>query len=310
MLGTAVMPYLTEDFSEKITHIPSDDVHGGGIGTTNGAFHSQINAAEGQISFDGRITGNIYAGGTGFGLGFSKVLERAIGASGTDTSKRECGFDSAEPLILSPGGCGFTGFKAFRFPEAGVGRAVVSSFTLNGNLGGLSTWEMEVLASSLGDTSVTPTFPGGFTFESGSSLGAGSPIPYFETNLAFGGSGIGESGVSDLITAWTITVNNNAIPQWTFNGERTPRDIYMGQMEVTGSFTYYSDDGDFSRLINGSSLTITLGDSLGAGAIKLFSPYLALDPRPITSGGVNEITTREVNFRCLGDAGGTSLRII
>jgi hypothetical protein len=155
---------------------------------------------------------------------------------------------------------------------------------------------------------VTPAFPGGFTFESGTSLGAGSPVPYFESNLAF--SSIGEAGVSDLITGWTINIVNNTQPVWTFNGERSPRDIYQGQMEVTGSFTYYSDDGDFSRLVNGSTLTITLGDSLGAGALKLFSPYLALDPRPITSGGVNEITSREVNFRCLGAASGGSLYIL
>jgi len=308
MLGTAVMPYLTTDVSEKITHIPSDDVHGGGIGTTHGAYHSQINAAEGQITYDGRITGNVYVGSSGFGTGFREFLKRVIGGTATDTSERECGFDSTSPLILSLGGCGLDGAKAFRFPASTFGRAVVSSMTLNGNLGGLVSWEAEILASSLGDTSVTPTFPGGFTFESGASLGAGSPVPYFESNLAF--SSIGETGVSDLITGWTINIVNNSQPVWTFNGERSPRDIYQGQMEITGSFTYYSDDGTFSRLVNGSTLTITLGDSLGAGALKLFSPYQALDPRPMSSGGVNEITSREVNFRCLGAASGGSLYIL
>jgi len=310
MLGTAVMPYLTVDVSEKINHIPSDDVHGGGVGTTHGAYHSQINAAEGQITFDGRVTGNVYVGTGGFGIGFRKFLEKTIGESGTDTTDRECGFDASSPLILSVGGCGLDGAKAMRFPAASFGRAVVASMTLNGNLGGLVGWEAEIQASSLGDTSTTPAFPGGFTFESGASLGAGSPVPYFESGFAFGAGGLGETGVSDLITGWTMNINNNTQPVWTFNGERSPRDIYQGQMEITGNFTYYSDDGDFARLKNGSTLTITFGDSLGAGALKLFSPYLALDPRPITSGGVNEITSREVNFRCLGAAIGGSLFIL
>ncbi len=306
LVDGSVIPYTSADFSEKIQHIPSDDIHGGGVGTTHGAYHSQINAAEGQIMFDGTVNGNVYIGTTGFGLGFNEVLKRAIGGSATDTSLRECGFDGTHPLIVSWGGCGFDGSPAARFPAATAGRAVVETFNLNGNLGGLTTWDATLQASSRGDTSTAPT-TADFTFESGSDLGAGSPVPWHQTSLAF--SGLGEAGVADRIREWSVSVSNNTTPTWTFNGERTPRDIYQGQMEITGSFDYYSDDEDFSSLTNGSTLTITLGTDLGAGAITLFSPYLALDPRPIKIDGVNDLATRSVQYRMLGSSSGGSLYI-
>jgi len=307
LVGTLPFPFLSEDVTEKINHIPADDIHGGGVGTTHGAFHSQINVAEGQISYDGSLSGNVYIGASGFGLAFDEILKRAIGAVGTNTTDRDTGFDGAFPLILSPGGGSLDGAKAFRYPSASTGRALVNSFTINGNLGGLVTFEAGIIASSRTTVNTVPSIAS-FTFESGSSFGAGTPVPYHETCVDFGGIGIGESNLSERITAWSVTVTNNAVPVYTFNKSRFPRDIYQGQAVVEGSFTYYSDTGSFSTLNDGGSMEITLGVGLGAGARKLKVPYLALNPRPIPSPGLNEVTTRTVSFRGLGDATGNALQ--
>lgn len=307
LIGTNPFPYLSEDVTEKINHIPSEDIHGGGIGTVQGAFHSQINVAEGQIAYDGSFSGNVYIGSSGFGLAFDEILKRAIGTSGSDTSAREEGFDNNFPLILSPGGGSLDGKKAFKYPSTtSGGRAVISTFTLTGNLGGLVTFEAGVVASSRDKVDTVPSL-GSFTFESGTSFGAGTPVPYFESKLEFGGVGIGES-LSDRITAWTITMTNNSTPVYTFNGSRFPRDIYQGEGVVEGSFTYYSDTGSFATLNDGGSLTITLGVGLGAGARKIVIPFLALNPRPIPSPGMNEVTSRTVSFRGIGDATGSSMQ--
>lgn len=302
-----VIPYNSSTFSERIMSIPAEDIHGGGVGTTHGAFHSLINAAEGQIMFDGNINGNVYIGDTGFGLGFREMLKRAIGGSATDTTLRECGFDGDHPLIVSWGGCGYDGFKAARYPESTFGRAVVETMTLNGNPGGLVTWDASLLASSQGNTDIAPTLAS-FTFESGSDLGAGTPVPYFESKMEFSGD-LGEPDLPDRITNWSITINNNAVPQWTFNGERSPRDIYMGQMKVDGNFEYYSDGEDFTDLLNGSTMTLTLGVGLGAGALVLRIPYVVLNERPITVSGPNDLARRTVNFYGLGDSTGGSIYI-
>lgn len=309
MVDGHTMPYLSSDFSEKIMSIPAEDIHGGGVGTTHGSYHSLINAAEGQIMYDGSIKGNVYVGAatTGFTGAFRELLKRAIGGSATNTTLRECGFDGTHPLIISYGGCGYDGYAAARYPEASTGRAVIDTFTLNGNLGGLVTWDAQIVASSQGDTDLAPVYTD-FTFESGTDLGAGTPVPYFESSWAF--SALGEADVADRIIDWNLTIKNETIAQFTFNGERHPRDIYVGQLKVDASVTYYSDSESFSSLTNGSVATLTLGVGLGADATVLRMPYMVLKERPISVSGPNDLAKRTINFYGLGNSTGGSIYIV
>lgn len=299
-----VMPYDSADFSEKKQTLEPNDIHGGGVGTTHGAFHSMINSAEGPITYEGSIRGKVYTGSSGFGLAFKEILKRAMGGSATNTSLRECGFDGDHPLIISWGGCGLRGEKAGRFPAASTGRASIDTLTLTGTSGELISWDANLLASSMGDVSTPVPTTTDFSFESGSDLGTGTPVPWFAASWSF--SAIGEADFEDKVTDWTLTIKNNLVPKWSFNGERSPADIFTGMMEVSGSFKYYSTSGSFAELTHGSTGTLVLGAG-SAAPITLFMPYIVIKDRPIAVAGVNDVTMRTANFIGLGASSGGSI---
>lgn len=77
---------------------------------------------------------------------------------------------------------------------------------------------------------------------------------------------------SSIITAFEVTANNNIFKLYTMNGSRFPTDVQLGLMEVTGSFTFYSNgvaltqpatDGAFS--VSGGGLTFSIPKVLITG---------------------------------------------
>ncbi len=298
---TALLPYTDADLTEKNTHIPAGDVHGGGVSQqTVGPFFSQLNVADGTLTYDGSINGNVYAGSNTFGDACRELLDRGI-----DGSKRLDGFTTGNPLILAPGGSGFSA-NGFRYPASAdaesIARAVVERITVSGSAGGLITHSTSIISTTREDSTGLPS-TSDLVFETtGDQLGRVNPVPWHQADFAVDVT-IGED-VADRVTEWSIDVTNNSVPTDTFNRARTRRDIYQGEMEVTGTFTYYADSTVFAELARrfGSAgspaITLTLGAS-DPSPIVLTMRSCALDPAPIPASDLNTLIFRQVSFRAL-----------
>lgn len=305
-VGTSgnVLPYLSADLTENIEINPSASIHGGGVGTVNGVFPSEHNFAIGRATYEGSVNGEVFGGSGPYAAGFLSLLQRAIGASSADISLRDDGFNAATQLVFSPGGGG-----EYLFPDASlsVGKAVISSFTINGNNGGNVNYTATIMSSGADFNASVANAPGvsNFSFETAGLTDDSNPLPYYASNFTIA-SGTGETDITDRITDYTINVNNNSTPIFTFNGNNFAVDILQGMFEVTGSFSYYMPDGSFVRnLAHGVRLTITLGSSL-----QITAPFLAFGPYPVPSPGPNDPTQRNVTFRCVAQQTESSLHIV
>jgi hypothetical protein len=288
---------------EAIALLQSPSIHGGGVGSINGIYASEHNIAIGQATYSGTVRGEIFGGTGQYATAFKEIVKRAMGATTADNSMRDAGFDKTTQLVLSPGGGG-----EFRFPDStlSVGKAVVQTFTLNGNMGGVSSFDAAIMSSGADFAeSGAPNAPtiANFSFETGGLADDSNPLPYWATQ--FNVTGTGEDDLADRITAWSLNINNNSVPIFTFNGTNFAVDVLQGRMEVTGSFSYYMPTGKFKRnLVHGGRLTISLG------TYQITSPFVAFGPYPVPAPGPNEPTVRNVTFRCLASASEASIHIV
>jgi hypothetical protein len=314
-----VLPYISSTISETQGLIRSETIHGGGVGTTNGVFHSEHNYSLGQVLVQGDIETEVFGGHGNYALAFYEMLYRAIGKTTDDTSARTDGFNAANPFILSPGG----GF-AYVMPYSGLtfAKAVVSNMRLRGNPGGNVQCSFTVVSAGTDrlppadhttDTSLAPLIAD-LAFEPTCSAGNANkgpvdqeynPVPYYASAFTISDC-TGETSLADRITDWEIEVNNNSNPIYTFNGQPWPVDILQGIMEVTGRFSYYSPEGGFERwLTHGATMNLTIG--LG---VHLRSLHLGFDAAPIPTPGMNQPVVRNVTFRSFAQATGDSLFIV
>lgn len=331
--GTAnLLPYTSFDLTEKDNTIPAADIHGGGIaGQTLPEFATEINAADGPVTYDGSINGNIYAGSGSFGTAFRGVIERAV-----DYSERLKGFTEDFPLIVSPGGATVeASVEAFQYPGDdtidsilggkegslvnSIHRCVVGSMSINGGTGGLSTWSGTFISTTRKNaTSVTPTATS-LEFETtGPTLGTDNPVPWHKIKFDINDN-IGDADLESRVTAFTINIDNQPVPVMTFNRARTARDVYISQLIATGTFTYYGiadSPGDaifkpLNKVVGSPSgtpgvvATFGVESAGGTDEIVLEMPFLVLDLKPIPSGGPNELIYRQVNYRALAGAAGS-----
>lgn len=297
-----VLPYLNADLTESIEVIPSASIHGGGVGTVDGIYHSEHNFAIGRATYEGTVNGEVYGGSGNYALAFTELLKRAIGASSTDTSLRDAGFGPLTQLVFCPGG----GFQ-FKFPDSGlsVGKCVINSFSINGNNGGNIQYAAGMMSSgaNFDTTAVNAPSVSDFAFETAGLTDDSNPVPYYASNFDI--TNTGETNLSDRVTAWSLAVANNSAPIFTFNGTNYAVDILQGMMVVTGSFSYYSPDGTFVRnMTHGGVLTADFGTA------TLSSPFVAFGPYPVPSPGPNDPTVRNVTFRALATASQASLAIV
>lgn len=294
-----ILPLTGSDLTQKLELYMSEAIHGGGIGTVDGRFHSRINVAQGRRVVDGTISGEVFTGTGGAADAFVELLKRTIGESSSDTSLRDDGFDAATPIIISPGGG-----STFSHPDSGQGsqaKAVVQNMTINGNNGGIVNFSAGIF--SAGREEFTGTLPDitSYSFEpAGTTADDSNPQPYWKATFAITGSG--ETDISDRITDWSFTVNNNTQPVYTFNDSQFAFDVLQGLMEVSGTFSYYSSDGTFvDELLQGSEVVISLGGE------TLCIPYLAIAEAPIPLPGLNAPTVRNVNFTGLASSSRASI---
>lgn len=310
-----VLPFNTEDLVERVEAINNDGIHGGGVSEANGIFGSRHNVAIGVATYTGSINGDVFGGTGQYADAFRILLDHAIGRSTTDHTHRLMGFSEAYPIIVSP-----TGETAHQYPSQTVinrktgatdtlttpVKALVASMTINGNSGGNVNYSVTMQATSRREVTGVKPVVGDFSFEQVSNLDDSNPIPYWQAAFALTGSGEdfggGSYNMKDFITAWSITINNNVQPVYTFNGNNVATDMVAGLMEVTGTFSYYTPTGIFTtNLNNGCTLDISLG------ALTLHMPYLFLPTAPVPSGGLNSIIVRNVEFSGLATAAGASI---
>jgi len=296
-IGTSgdVLPLTGARLAENIDIIPSNSIHGGGVGTIDGRFASQHNYAIGQAQYNGELSGEVFAGTGSYADAFFAILNRAMGSAPTDNSLRDDGFDSTTQLVLSPGGG-----SEWLFPSssgASAAKAVVSNMNLSARVGGNVEFSASIVSAGADFNASASNAPAvtDFAYEPGGTTDDSNPLPYYSS--AFTVTGSGETNMSERITSWNITINNNSVPIFTFDGNNYASDVLQGIMEVTGSFTYYSPDGTFVRnLTHGASATITFGST------TINMPHMAFGPYPVPMPGVNSPTEREVTFRCVASS--------
>lgn len=284
-----VLPYLRADLTERIEIIPSASIHGGGVGASQSPiFRSQHNFSIGKKITDGSLTVEVFGGTGNYASAFTELLKRAIPTSSSDADV--CGgFDTVCPLIFSPGGG-----TELVLPSSDAAQAValITNFEMRGNPGGNVECTARVISSGndFNTTGANQPSVSDLAFETAGFTDDSNPVPFYASSFTVTGSG--ETGLTDRIMDWGITVNNNCTPIYTFNGENFPQNIALGMMEVTGTFSYYSSDGAFvERLTHGATLSISFGSH------TLHVPFMAFGPSPIPSPGPNAPTVRNVEFR-------------
>lgn len=296
-----VLPLAGAQLSEVIQINESRSIHGGGVGTVDGRFASLHNYALGQSACEGELRGEVFAGTGNYGNAFREILYRAIGQTPSDISARDDGFDATNPLILSPGGG-----SEWLFPKVGGtnAKAVVSSMSLSARTGGNVEFSATVVSAGADFNASATNAPAvtDFAYEPGGVTDDSNPLPYYAS--AFTVTGSGETGMTERITSWSININNNSVPIYTFDGNNYPSDILQGMMEISGSFEYYSPDGTFVRnLTHGATATLTFG----ANTITL--PHLAFGPYPVPLPGPNDPTIRTVQFKAFASSTHPSIYI-
>lgn len=284
----SLLPYLNADLTKIQELIPSNSIHGGGNGATNPVFRDQINYSLGRVIAEGSVTVEVFGGSGNYATAFQNMLTRAIGASASDDSAVCTGFNNSCKLIFSPGGGSEIVLPS---TSAGDPRALIASMELRGNNGGnvQATFRIMSTGADYNNSSTNAPAASALAFETGGTSDDSNPIPYYASNFTVTGSG--ESSLAERITDWSLTVNNNVNPIYTFNGEPFAQGMVLGFRQVTGSFSYYSPDGTFvETLTHGASATITFG------SITLTLPHLGFGRAPIPSPGPGNPTVRNVEF--------------
>lgn len=284
LCNSYVLPFLSCDLTKVQEILPSASSHGGGAGQTNPIYRSRHNFALGRETVEGTVSTEIYGGTGGYASAWTEMLKRAI-PSGTDDSNVCDGFDNSCPLVFCPGGT-----SEIVVPQTGR-KALIASMEIRGNNGGVvqSTFRIISAGATWNDTGTAPAV-GLLQYETVGNTDDSNPLPYWAANFSCTGSG--ETGdIASKITDWSITINNNLQPVFTFDGNAYASDIVLGQQEVSGNLSYYSTTGSFvERLTNGAVITL----SLGANTLNI--PFTAWGRCPIPNSGPNSLVTRNCEF--------------
>lgn len=287
ILGSNILPYLSSDLAEVTELIMSQSIHGGGVSNINPVFRSMINYSIGKKRAAGTVNTEVFAGTGSYANAWISIMQRAI-PSATDQSLVCQGFDaSVTPLIFSPGGG-----SEIKCPAAAAanGKCIVASLELNGNNGGnvLSNFSVLSAGSDYNTTNANKPTAGQLAFESPGLTDDSNPVPWYSSNFTVTGAG---ETLTDNIIDWKISVNNNPIEVFAFDGNNFAQDIIIGMQVVTGSFSYYAANGVFTRnLTHGAVGQITFGTT------TINMPFMAFNASPVPSPGPNAITIRNVTF--------------
>lgn len=289
-----ILPYLSADLSQVTKLNMSESMHGGGAGNTNPVFRSKTNFAIGQQTVAGTVAVEVFGGSGNYASAFTQMLNRAM-PSQTDDTNVCTGFNTANPLIFSPGGG-----SEIVVPSAGAanGKCLVNTLEIRGNPGGNVQCSFSIVGAGADYNNTNAHVPTAsqLAFEPIQSTDDNNPVPYYASNFNITGSG--ESSLVDRITDWNVTINNNVIPIYTFDGKNYAQDIILGMLQVTGSFSYYSSTGTFVQ-----NLTHGAVGSISFGGVIINMPYIAFTSMNTPpSPGPNAPTIRTIQFECIAAA--------
>jgi len=250
------LPIASSSLERGISILPDDNIHG----SSNDNAASRINWAEGQNTYTGDITTNLY------GYFWNTLKEWTV-------SNRIAGKD----IILSP-----EGTNVYTYSTAKVTTLSLSSAEGN-NLVGVT---VGVLALGRTDAGSAPTY----TVTGDANLNT-TPTPYWKTSVSDASlTSFGIAAGTDVLS-WDISITNNSIPIYVLNGEQDPKHTQQCLLEVTGSLTMFNPSGIAAPTDRTGSITISL-ETFGTISI----PVAVLTGYPMPPAGVNAKITRTINF--------------
>ena len=308
------IPVTSNTLDETVTPLIDEGVHGYGIGNLHGDSYSKLNYCIGAITHEGDIGGSVFTGTGNAAEAFKIMLRSAI--LGTGGANRFDGID----VVASPGGGEYNyhypGLTAdFPTIDSSLLKCLCDSFTLTGNAGGIITYTARyrsVGRSRVAQTPGTyaPSATGAYSFEpttpyvSEVANDDSNPLNWFQAPFrVFGASDDGTEETilnqGSTISAWNISIANNVVLEQTFSGTNFPSIVAVGQMAITGSFTYYLPNADYSAPLKQSATVI-----IPFGGLKLVMGHIYINNAPVPMQGANSLVTRTVNFEAFAPGAG------
>jgi hypothetical protein len=292
-LNTNLIPFTREGLTIRPQTLRDEGIHGGGAAGADARYYSEHLAATGPIFFDGDFDTYMYDG-----AGAYRTAVQALIAAAIDQGTRESGL----AIIINPGTT-----KAWEYPGTDAvceNKAIVNTLRISGSAEDYLRVSANIMATTRKDGGSAPG-AATYVYETAGELLTGgdfNPCPYFGASLTVGSTG---DTLTNKITEWELSVNNNAVRIVTFDGTRYAHDIGMGMMLVEGSVTYYGPAGAFTAggsMTHGGSFTIALNSGY-----TLICPFLQLTEVGIEGAGPNEIIKRTLNFFSLSDGTNASI---
>jgi hypothetical protein len=225
---------------------------------------------------------------------FNKMLLLATGATGSCNAFGS----SVGQLEICP-----NGGTSLLIP-GGTGKAVVSGFSLRGNPGGTVQASFTIVS-----TNYTKAFPTSaslvFEDEDGQDdTNNFSPLPYYNSTFALSAISDDANLVSTNVTDWNLDVSCDVKPVYGFCHQKSPFDLRLGVIRVTGSFNYYSPSGIFGILLNSNVNAVI---DLQCATITL--PRLLFKESDLTANDINAPVYRKINFIGVGTSNNSSVQV-
>lgn len=311
------IPVTSNTLDKTVTPLVDEGVHGYGLANLYGDAYSRLNYCIGAVTFEGDVGGSVFTGTGNAATAFLVMLRAAI--NGTGTANR---FDGLN-VVGSPGG----GTYNYRYPglpadyptiDSSLLKCLCDSFSINFTAGGIVTYTSRYRSigrSRVAQTAGTyaPALSGSYSFEPATPYEAtvanddSNPLNWFQAPFRLFGASDDATEETYLnqgstITAWSINIANNVVMEHTASGQNIPSIVAVGQMAVTGSFTYYMPNADYSDTLKQSATVI-----IPFGGVKLVMGHVYINNAPVQNQGANAIVTRTVNFEAFAPGAGKTV---
>jgi len=138
---------------------------------------------------------------------------------------------------------------------------------------------------------------------------------YFGSDLAEAESNYSSDTNSKALSEFTLTINNNAEAQYT-SGDSSPRQISLGQFEVSGSYTLFFEDtterAAHEAQTKRAMIVSFKGDSIGSGEteeIKIEIPKFHITERSVDTAPAGFVTENPSFVADYDSSNGFSIRV-
>lgn len=289
LVGSSVLPYLSASFSQRQDIVKSQPISNGSDSESRSAYNYSL----GKKTVEGNFTVEVFGSGSAYGTAFATLVGLAL----SNACNGMASGDGGTSIEFCP-----AGGSSISIP--GSGKAVITSMEIRGNNGGIVTASFGILSTDYSWGTGGSRSAASLTYESVGTTEDNSPLSYYNSSFAISSSGE-SSNILNYLTDWSISVNNNVEPIYTLcsDNERAAADLRLGQLVVTGNFSYWSSNGVFvAELQNGAGLVIDLSSvTLTAGKLVFTNQDLPVNDR-------NQAVARSIQFESMGDGENPALR--